>query len=83
MECAHLGDPLPPRLSSIYPDCHDIQVITLAQDWIATNVTPPVEVVGSLASEMIKRASEEEQVGVQLECVIFQGLLTPSGEEAT
>jgi hypothetical protein len=45
---------------------HDIQVVTLAQDWIATNVTPPLEVVGSLASEMIKRASEEEQVGTWL-----------------
>ncbi|KAF8483387.1 hypothetical protein DFH94DRAFT_307281 [Russula ochroleuca] len=37
------------------------QVITSAQDWIATNITPPVEAIGSLASEMIKRASEEEQ----------------------
>ncbi|KAH9956146.1 hypothetical protein BC827DRAFT_1139950 [Russula dissimulans] len=37
------------------------QVITAAQDWIAANITPPVEVVGSLASEMIKRALEEEQ----------------------
>jgi hypothetical protein len=40
------------------------QVVTVAQDWISTNIAPPVEVVGSLASEMIKRASEEEQVGV-------------------
>jgi hypothetical protein len=47
-------------------DQHDIQVITSAQDWIATNITPPVEVVGSLASEMIKRASEEEQVSILL-----------------
>ncbi|KAI0300075.1 hypothetical protein B0F90DRAFT_1817684 [Multifurca ochricompacta] len=37
------------------------QVVTAAQDWISTNITPPVEVLGSLASEMIKRASEEEQ----------------------
>lgn len=37
------------------------QVVTAAQDWIATNIVPPVQVVGSLASEMIKRASEEEQ----------------------
>ncbi|KAI9457648.1 kinase-like domain-containing protein [Lactarius psammicola] len=37
------------------------QVVTAAQDWIATNIMPPVQVVGSLASEMIKRASEEEQ----------------------
>ncbi len=42
------------------------QVVTVAQDWISTNIAPPVEVVGSLASEMIKRASEEEQVGVWL-----------------
>ena len=42
------------------------QVVTVAQDWIATNIAPPVEVAGSLASEMIKRASEEEQVGVWL-----------------
>lgn len=46
------------------PDYHNIQVITLAQDWIATNISPPVEAVGSLASEMIRRASEEEQVSV-------------------
>jgi len=37
------------------------QVVTVAQDWISTNIAPPVEVIGSLASEMIKRASEEEQ----------------------
>lgn len=37
------------------------QVVTAAQDWIATNIIPPAQVVGSLASEMIKRASEEEQ----------------------
>jgi hypothetical protein len=47
-----------------YSDYHNIQVITFAQDWIATNISPPVEVVGSLASEMIRRASEEEQVSV-------------------
>lgn len=51
-------------LFHFYSDYHNIQVITLAQDWIATNVSPPVEVVGSLASEMIRRASEEEQVSV-------------------
>jgi hypothetical protein len=50
----------------IDPDHNDKQVITSAQDWIATNITPPVEAVGSLASEMIKRASEEEQVGISL-----------------
>lgn len=38
------------------------QIITFAQDWIATHVVPPVEVVGSLATEMNKRASEEERV---------------------
>jgi len=43
------------------------QVITAAQDWIAANITPPVEVAGSLASEMIKRASEEEQAKKQRE----------------
>ncbi|KAI0266451.1 kinase-like domain-containing protein [Gloeopeniophorella convolvens] len=37
------------------------QVITAAQDWIATNISPPAEVVGSLASEMIRRATEEER----------------------
>jgi hypothetical protein len=45
---------------SIYAD--HLQVVTAAQDWIASNITPPVEVLGSLASEMRKRASEEKQV---------------------
>jgi eukaryotic translation initiation factor 2-alpha kinase 4 len=54
----------PTIILCFYPDYHNIQVITLAQDWIATNISPPVEVVGSLASEMIRRASEEEQVSV-------------------
>jgi hypothetical protein len=49
-------------LISIYADY--LQVVTAAQDWIASNITPPVEVLGSLASEMIKRASEEKQVSV-------------------
>jgi eukaryotic translation initiation factor 2-alpha kinase 4 len=53
-------NPLLTSLISIYTD--SLQVVTAAQDWIASNITPPVEVVGSLASEMIKRASEEEQV---------------------
>jgi hypothetical protein len=64
MSLCHNIYSFPSQLSTIYPDYHDIQVITLAQDWIATNITPRVEVVGSLASEMIKRASEEEQVDV-------------------
>jgi len=56
------------------------QVVTAAQDWIATNIIPPVQVVGSLASEMIKRASEEEQVGGPLNImtlVYAERLLTP------
>ncbi|KZT71101.1 Serine/threonine-protein kinase [Daedalea quercina L-15889] len=36
------------------------QIVTFAQDWIANNVKPPVEVVGSLAMEMNRRAYEEE-----------------------
>ncbi|KAA1478685.1 Serine/threonine-protein kinase [Dentipellis sp. KUC8613] len=37
------------------------QIVTFAQDWLATNVKPPVEAVGSLATEMIKRAMDEER----------------------
>ena len=75
--------PLYPQSRS-YPDYHNTQVITLAQDWIVTNISPPVEVVGSLASEMIRRASEEEQVSVWLSmpCSVLR-MPTPSGKKAT
>src|SRR5882762_9857128 len=43
-----------------------LQIIVFAQDWITMNVIPPVEVVGSLATEMIKRATDEERVRVYL-----------------
>ncbi|KAH9923827.1 uncharacterized protein B0H18DRAFT_1013542 [Fomitopsis serialis] len=36
------------------------QIVTFAQEWITHNVKPPVEVVGSLATEMNRRAHEEE-----------------------
>lgn len=38
------------------------QIVTFAQDWIASSVKPPVEVVGSLATEMNRRALEKEMV---------------------
>lgn len=38
------------------------QIVTFAQDWISNKVKPPVEVVGSLATEMNRRAYEEELV---------------------
>ncbi|KAH7905298.1 kinase-like domain-containing protein [Hygrophoropsis aurantiaca] len=37
------------------------QIITSAQEWIADHIRPPVEVSGSLATEMTKRASEQER----------------------
>ncbi|EIW85919.1 hypothetical protein CONPUDRAFT_114006 [Coniophora puteana RWD-64-598 SS2] len=37
------------------------QVITAAQEWIADNIRPPQEASGSLAYEMVKRATEEER----------------------
>ncbi|CCM05314.1 uncharacterized protein FIBRA_07528 [Fibroporia radiculosa] len=37
------------------------QIVTFAQDWITTNVVPPMEVTDSLATEMIKRAFEAER----------------------
>ncbi|KAH9943970.1 hypothetical protein B0H21DRAFT_747282 [Amylocystis lapponica] len=43
------------------------QVITFSQDWMSINISPPVEVVGSLATEMNKRASEEERAKKQRE----------------
>ncbi|THH00815.1 hypothetical protein EW026_g1755 [Hermanssonia centrifuga] len=43
------------------------QVVEAAQDWLENNVTPPVEPIGSLATEMIRRALEEEQAKRQRE----------------
>ncbi|KAH7923751.1 Serine/threonine-protein kinase [Leucogyrophana mollusca] len=37
------------------------QIITSAQEWIAEHIHPPAEVSGSLATEMTKRASEQEK----------------------
>ncbi|CAL1710511.1 unnamed protein product [Somion occarium] len=42
-------------------------VVTYAQDWILNNIAPPVEVSGSLATEMIKRSIAEEQAKKQRE----------------
>ena len=38
------------------------QIVTFAQDWILNHVTPPLEVSGSLAAEMRKRAIAEDEV---------------------
>ncbi|KAI0077507.1 Serine/threonine-protein kinase [Panus rudis PR-1116 ss-1] len=43
------------------------EIVTFAQEWIATNVEPPVEVSGSLATQMIQRAIAEEQAKKQRE----------------
>ncbi|KAI6046986.1 kinase-like domain-containing protein [Pisolithus marmoratus] len=37
------------------------QIITTAQEWIAERIKPPNETSGSLATEMTKRATQEEQ----------------------
>ncbi|KAF8124132.1 kinase-like domain-containing protein [Boletus edulis] len=37
------------------------QIITTAQEWIADRVQPPSEASGSLATEMTKRANQEER----------------------
>ncbi|KIN99309.1 hypothetical protein M404DRAFT_155391 [Pisolithus tinctorius Marx 270] len=37
------------------------QIITTAQEWIAERIKPPSEPSGSLATEMTKRATQEEQ----------------------
>src|SRR5580658_5687121 len=39
-----------------------IKLVTFCQEWITNNVSPPPEVPGSLATEMEKRALEEERV---------------------
>ena len=36
----------------------------MAQEWIADRVQPPSEASGSLATEMTKRATREERVGL-------------------
>ena len=46
------------------------QIVTFAQDWIASNVKPPVEVVGSLATEMNRRAHEKEMVRASADCSV-------------
>lgn len=38
------------------------QIVTFAQEWLATTVKPGVKVVGSLASQMRMRASAEALV---------------------
>ncbi|PCH37122.1 Serine/threonine-protein kinase [Wolfiporia cocos MD-104 SS10] len=43
------------------------QIVTFAQEWLVAYIVPPVEVVGSLATEMSKRAYEEEQAKKQRE----------------
>lgn len=40
------------------------QIACHAQDWISANVIPPKEIIGSLATEMNKRAVEEERVRI-------------------
>ncbi|RPD79604.1 Serine/threonine-protein kinase [Lentinus tigrinus ALCF2SS1-7] len=37
------------------------QIVCFAKDWLDANVKPPAEVVGSLATEMNRRAVEEER----------------------
>ncbi|KAF8839726.1 Serine/threonine-protein kinase [Paxillus ammoniavirescens] len=37
------------------------QIVTTVQEWIAEHVQPPSEASGSLATEMTKRATQEEQ----------------------
>ncbi|KAL4251194.1 non-specific serine/threonine protein kinase [Abortiporus biennis] len=43
------------------------QIVTFAQDWILNNIAPPVEVSGSLATQMTQRAIAEEQAKKQRE----------------
>ncbi|KDQ25175.1 hypothetical protein PLEOSDRAFT_1066383 [Pleurotus ostreatus PC15] len=38
-----------------------MELVTFAQDWLETYATPPAEVVGSLATQMNKRAMHEER----------------------
>jgi eukaryotic translation initiation factor 2-alpha kinase 4 len=47
--------------------------VTFTQEWISDNVSPPIEVPGSLATEMKKRASDEERVSYS--CLVSELLL--------
>ena len=38
------------------------KIVTFCQDWIVNNVSPPEEVVGSLAVQMKQRALDQERV---------------------
>jgi len=40
---------------------HSDQIITSAQEWLADHIHPPIEASGSLATEMTRRAIEEER----------------------
>ncbi|KDR70022.1 hypothetical protein GALMADRAFT_255390 [Galerina marginata CBS 339.88] len=42
-------------------------IITFGQDWIEKHITPPIEVVGSLALQMAQREMDEEKVRRQRE----------------
>ena len=50
------------ELNPFCPLFTSIKIVTFCQDWIANNVTPPKEVVGSLAIQMNQRALDQERV---------------------
>ncbi|KAJ7121645.1 hypothetical protein C8R44DRAFT_622641 [Mycena epipterygia] len=43
------------------------QIVTFCQDWLTSHVVPPIEIPGSLASQMTQRALEEERARKQKE----------------
>lgn len=53
------------KLTSSY-----LQAVEAAQDWVENNVAPPVEPVGSLATQMTLRALEEQEVSFALVAVL-------------
>ncbi|KAJ6497813.1 kinase-like domain-containing protein [Mycena sanguinolenta] len=41
------------------------QIVTFCQDWLSSHVIPPIDIPGSLANQMTRRALEEERVRKQ------------------
>ncbi|KAJ3566582.1 hypothetical protein NP233_g6910 [Leucocoprinus birnbaumii] len=57
------------------------QIVNFAQEWIAANVVPPVEVTGSLALQMNQRAMDEERARREKEAEAQRLLLLQQAKE--
>ncbi|KIL60768.1 hypothetical protein M378DRAFT_906708 [Amanita muscaria Koide BX008] len=58
------------------------QIVTFVQEWLVSNISPPVEVVGSLALQMNQRAMDEERARRQREAEDLQREQERAAKEA-